>query len=355
MLNRSRLLALAGLLAACAAPAVEPISVSPVVTVRPSSTAAAIPSSPTPTEDFGEVPATLDPNVLPTEFLPTLPANLPPTETPAPTIANSGLFGTPEPVDDLSTKPTATLSPAAWRLWPVVPVVSPHMKEVYQQGLVMGNDPHAFSKVGDCQNILLYYLGIYDAPGSYRLGAYTNLQPTIDYYAGSFGRQSQAVRGGFNVASVLAPFWADRSYCSQNENPLACEFRLHQPSVAIISMETWWSGKPASEYAGYLRQIVEFSLAHGTVPILATKADNFEGDNSINAAIVQVAVDYDVPLWNFWRAVQPLPDHGLSRDGFHLTFAQPYFDDPVRMQSAWPVRNLTALEALDAVRVAVTK
>jgi hypothetical protein len=95
---------------------------------------------------------------------------------------------------------------------------------------------------------------------------------------------------------------------------------------------------------------VEFSIEHGTVPILATKADNWEGDHSLNAAIARVAADYDVPLWNFWLAVQPLPGHGLTEDGFHLTFARNFFDDPVRMQSAWPVRNLTALQALDAVR-----
>jgi len=326
------------MLVACAAP-----TAAPTETAQPES----------------QLPATLDPNVLPTEFLPTLAptTELTVTETLAPTETPeaSGLIGTPEPGTTGSVKPAATFAPEAWRLWPIIPVVSPKMKEIYEKGLTMGNDPRSFSKVGDCQNILLYYLAIYDTPGQYRLGQYKALQETIDYYNGSFGRDSRAVRGGFNVASVLSPFWATRPECSQSENPLACEFRQHQPSVAIISMETWWSGRPASEYEGYLRQIVEFSLDHGTVPILATKADNYEGDNSINAAIAQVAADYDVPLWNFWRAVQPLPSHGLSPDGFHLTFARPYFDDPVRMQMAWPVRNLTALQALDAVRLAVTK
>jgi hypothetical protein len=350
-MNRNKIVAwltvisLASLLVACAAPTVVPTE-----------------TLPTTADTQGQLPATLDPDVLPTEYLPTLAptasleaTETAPTETPAATTQASGMLGTPEPGTATSLKPTATLSPAAWRLWPIVPVVSPHMKEIYQKGLALGNDPHSFSKVGDCQNILLYYLSFYDNPGEYRLGQYSALQDTIDYYKGSFGRDSRAVRGGFNVASVLSPFWADPAQCSKEENPLACEFRIHQPSVAIISMETWWSGKPATQYEGYLRKIVEFSLAHGTVPILATKADNFEGDNSINAAIARVAVDYDVPLWNFWLAVQPLPNQGLSPDGFHLTFARPYFDDPVRMQMAWPVRNLTALQALDAVRAAVTK
>ena len=114
-------------------------------------------------------------------------------------------------------------------------------------------------------------------------------------------------------------------------------------------METWWSGAPASDYENSLRQIVEFSISRGVVPILATKADNLEGDGSLNAAIVRVAQSYDVPLWNFWLAVQPLPSQGLRSDAFHLTFGRPIFDDPAQMQKAWPWRNLTALQALDAV------
>lgn len=325
-------------LAACAAPA------------APSGPAASASSTPRP------IPRTLDPNVEPTEFLPTLPPAV--TQTLAPTAAASaapGILGTPEISASPASRPAATLSPAAWKLWPVIPVVSPRMKEVYLKGIAMGDDPHAFSKVGDCQNISTYFLALYEKPGEYRLGPYSSLQATIDYFSGSFSRESLAVRGGYNVASVLSPFWSDPRQCGKQENPLACEFRLHRPSIAIVSMETWWSGKPAGDYEVYLRQIVEFALAHGTVPILATKADNWEGDHSINAAIVRVAADYDVPMWNFWQAVQALPGQGLNADGFHLTYARSFFDDPVRLQSAWPVRNLTALQALEAVRLALAR
>jgi hypothetical protein len=58
-------------------------------------------------------------------------------------------------------------------------------------------------------------------------------------------------------------------------------------------------------------------------------------------------------MWNFWAAVHPLANHGLSPDHFHLTFARNFFDDPERMKSAWPWRNLTALETLDAVHNAL--
>jgi hypothetical protein len=162
-----------------------------------------------------------------------------------------------------------------------------------------------------------------------------------------------AVRGGFNAASVLSPVWADRDVCEKNESPLECELRVNNPSVVIINLETWWE-KSAESYELYLRTIIETAISYGAVPILSTKADNLEGDNSINATIADLAVEYDIPLWNFWRAVQPLPSTGLQDDGFHLTYAQNFFDDPDRMKTAWPWRNLTALQAIDSVRRGLT-
>jgi hypothetical protein len=64
---------------------------------------------------------------------------------------------------------------------------------------------------------------------------------------------------------------------------------------------------------------------------------------------VRVATKYGIPLWNFWLAVQPLENHGLSEDKFHLTFARNFLDDPWRLRQGWPARNLTALQALDSV------
>jgi len=230
---------------------------------------------------------------------------------------------------------------------PVIPSLSPTALAIYQRGLQMGNNPRAFSKIGDCQSVVPYFLAAFDY-GLYTLGPYSSLQATIDNFSGSWARNSITSNRGFNVATVFVPVWADPKVCLNNESPLECEFRLHRPSLAIITMETWWGGDP-SGYESYLRGIIEFSIAHGTVPILGTKADNIEGDGAINQVIVKLAKEYDVPLWNFWAAVQPLPDHGLINDGFHLTWARNYFDQPAIMQNAWPWRNLTALQAIDAV------
>ncbi len=240
---------------------------------------------------------------------------------------------------------------------PVIPAgVSDAMRAVYQRGIENGNDPTRFSVIGDCQNVSSYFLSSFDNPNDHSLGIeYGYLQPTIDYYPGSFSRISLAVKGGFNAAAVISPLRADPNSCNAGESPLDCELRVWKPSIVIVSMETWWSQKPAEEYDKYMRKVLDRIIEFGAVPIIATKADNLEGAHAINNAIAQLAYDYDIPLWNFWAAVQPLPDQGLADDRFHLTFARNFFDDPKRMENAWPWRNLTALQSLDAVRNALTQ
>lgn len=250
--------------------------------------------------------------------------------------------------------PRATLTADEWKTLPIVPIVSDTARTIYQRGLDMGNNPNAFSKVGDCQTNTDFYLVDFDHPKQYSLGEdYAYLQKTIDYYQGSFSRTSLAMRDGYNVAAILAPLRADPKQCEKGETPVACEYRLYNPSVALISLETNFNDRPADDYGKYMRQIIEYTIDQGVVPILATKADNKEGDNSLNAEIAEIAAEYDIPLWNFWAAVQPLPNYGFDaelNDGFHLSFARNFFDQPKNMLSSWPWRNLTALQALDAVR-----
>jgi len=244
---------------------------------------------------------------------------------------------------------TEDFTPEEWMVAPVVPVVTDTAREIYQRGLEVGNNYNRFSKVGDCQNVSSHFLSVFDDAEEYALGEFDGLQSTIEHFGDSWSRTSASVDNGFNVASVLSPLWSDPDICEPGENPLECEYRLNKPSIVIVSMETWWAQRPADEYEAYMRQIVEFWIDKGVVPILSTKADNLEGDYGLNRAVYQVAQDYDIPLWNFWLAIQSLPGNGLSEDEFHLTFARNFFDDPVRMQYSWPVRNLTALQAIDAV------
>lgn len=289
-------------------------------------------------------------------------ASVQPTVTP---LHSQPTTDSAQPASDSSTTiaalPSSTPKPPLardeWMNWPAVPTgVSDEMRDVYQRGLEMGNDATHFSVIGDCQNVSSYFLSVFENPDDFSLGdEYAYLQPTIDYYQGSYSRVSVAVKGGFNAAAVISPLRADPAVCNPNESPLDCELRIWRPSVVIVSMETWWSQKPEEEYEKYMRRVLDRIIETGAVPIIATKADNLEGEHAINNTVAKLAYEYDIPMWNFWAAVQPLPDKGLSDDGFHLTFGRNFFDDPVRMINAWPWRNLTALQTLDVVRRSLTE
>ena len=253
----------------------------------------------------------------------------------------------------LTVKPEDTVvptpAPEDWKSLPIVPEgVSDAMKEVYQRGLADGHFADRFSKFGDCLNNPTYFLSSFD-DGTYQLGEeYAYLQDTIDHFAGSWSRISIASKGGMNVAAVQTLYYTNPEFCSSSESPMVCEIRVNNPSIILISYSEWWADKPTAGFEERLRAVVDYVLSQNVVPILGTKADNYEGDDSINTAIARIAFDYQLPLWNFWAATYPLPLHGLS-DEFHLTFSQNIFDDPVRMESGWPWRNLTALQTIDAV------
>ena len=260
-----------------------------------------------------------------------------PTESPLPTLT-----------------PDTRLSPERWQEWPVVPVILPEMKVVFERGLAMGNNPSVFMKIGDGEISTIWFLTQYDLdPGNYHLGDHTDLLAVIKQFQGSFRRVGLAAGRGFDTTIILGPVPGGTPGCNPGEARLDCELRTIHPSFAMLSLGTNQVWHP-DVFKVELEQIIERLLQAQVVPILSTKADNLEGDFQINANIAQLAYQYNLPLWNFWLAVQLLPDHGLQADHEHLSYAYSDFGNPVNFQYAWPWRNLTALQALDAVSRAVT-
>lgn len=241
-----------------------------------------------------------------------------------------------------------------WQSWPVLPAVSEEMQALYRRGQLTRNNPRAFSRIGDGEISAEWFFTMFDqGEGRYDLGPYGDLAPAIEYFRGSFGRTGTAARRGFNTERILDPALGDPGLCQAGESPLTCELRLQQPAFAILSLGTnqvWQS----EEFERGMRQILELLISQNVIPLLSTKGDNLDGDHRINRTIACLAQEYNVPLWNFWAAIQPLPNHGLQPDLEHLTYGITDFDDERAMQSAWTWRNLTALQALDAVWRAVT-
>jgi LysM repeat protein len=293
------------------------------------------------------------PELLPT----TLPIDIPVVATPLPTIALAAPSTLP------TGAPTWTFDLGV--LTPPVPIilngitldaivvmpenVARNAQQIYVVGQELGRDPHSFSKLGDSTIENPHFLTRFD-DGPYNLGDYAFLQPAIEYFHGSFARQGVAVQRGLHTWSVFDPMWADPYSCQPGEHMLACEFRIHNPSVVFIKLGSNDVGVPNSTDRN-LRRIVEYCINNGVIPILNTKADRHEGAGNINNNIVrQIATDYQVPLLDFDVIAETLPSRGLAVDGVHLTsFFAHDWSSPIALQRGYGVHNLIALIILDRV------
>jgi len=220
------------------------------------------------------------------------------------------------------------------------------VRQIFQAGSQIGRNAHAFSKLGDSVTLTDHYLTRFDS-GHYDLGPYAYLQPAIDYYSGSFSRYGVATRVGLHAWSIFDPLWANKEWCLANEHLAACEIRLQNPSVLLIKIGSNDSG-PGSLFEENLRLLLAFTIDNGVIPILATKADRFEGpDDRNNIIIRRLAQEYAIPLWDYDLVAGTLPRRGLSGDDVHMTMADA--DDYTKTETferGYPVSDLTALMTL---------
>jgi len=232
------------------------------------------------------------------------------------------------------------LPPEQWKSWPVIPHVSGTVIDIYKKGQALGRNPNAFSKIGDCQNVKEAFMGFFDRQTINLAENQKYLQETIDNFKGYFNRDGFAIKGGLNVPSSLNPLMSDPTACQPNENPLQCEIRINNPAYAFVSFELWYKGRSAENYEGYLRQVLDYLISEGVIPILINKADNTEGDNSINFTIAKLAYEYDIPMINWWYTAHTMPNNGMDttrNDNFHIS------------PEAWTERSYDALETLDRI------
>lgn len=254
----------------------------------------------------------------------------------------------PTPIPLRSLTPTATFLPGitptqsqAWKSLPIVPNVDPSVREIYEYGQTLGNDPHAFSIFGDCQSRPDEFMGVFETDASLVESLPVELQETVAYFQGSFNRESPTAKDGTTPGSLLWTQWHQGQFgCSFAETPVQCELRIHHPSFVIIQVGTHFESRNTE----YLRTIILQLMDAGVVPILATKADNREKDERINRDMAMLAAEYDLPLWNFWAAVSDLPNRGL-----YTRSDRPLQGDIYLTDQALERHRMTGLETLNAV------
>ncbi len=262
-------------------------------------------------------------------------------ETEEDTAAQTAASEAPETHNRDATPPAeaapAVRDPDEWKTWPILPDdVSDTVKAIYQQGLENGNNPHAFSILGDCHSLPEVFLGLYDHDSQAIANLDEDLQETVEQFQGSFDRYSPTVVVGTTEGALLWAQWNENKegYCEAGELPIDCELRYHKPVIAFIRLGTHWEARNEE----YLRTLIEKLIDNGTVPVIVTKPDNRELDERVNHNLAKLAVEYDLPLWNFWASIQDLPNSGLSDD------SDMYLSD-----DAYAVQQIDGLKVLDIV------
>lgn len=292
---------------------------APTATVQPTDTATALPSS-TPAPTFTSTPT--------------------PTRTPSPTRTP-----TPDPATFVNGVPVEHII-----IMP--PETQANVRRIFAKGQEMGRDPHAFSKVGDSISLTSHYLARFDQK-RYNLGIYKDLQETIDYYDGSYERFGMALRIGLHAWIAFRPGIADPDKCESDEHMVECEFRLHNPSILLIRLGTNDTAV-GDAYERAIRFAIDYSVENGVIPVLVTKSDRFEGDDRHNNTMRELALEYNVPLWDFDVVAGTLPDRGLGGDSVHLTmYGVNDYTDPATLSFGYPLSDLTGLMMLDAIRQTV--
>ena len=259
----------------------------------------------------------------------------------------------PTPIILKTLAPSATFLPDvtpvdsdAWKTLPVIPDVDASVREIYEYGQSLDNNPHAFSIFGDCQTRPDEFFGVFETDGELVSGLSPELRELVEYFQGSFNRESPTTQDGTTPGSLLWTQWHRGDYgCSFAETPVECELRINRPSFVIIQVGTHFESRNTE----YLRRIILQLMDAGVVPILATKADNREKDERINRDMALLAAEYDLPLWNFWAAMSDLPNRGLyTRDD------RPLQGDIYLTEDALERHRMTGLTTLNVVWRAVT-
>ena len=335
-------------------------------------------------------PATFAPATWAPSATVALPAPPPPaTATPLPPAVPTSAIAPPTPVPAPATMPPTAppLAPRRVADWPVVPAIDAAMqarlRRVLGVGIKLGNRPAVFAKAGDSITAASAFLQDFACPGPRRgtdagRGADAALAETIRYFgaaqfpldakkagcgsANSFSRTSVSAVPGWSSANALAPPRKPPPGClPPYDAALICELHLIQPGIVLIMYGTNDLGKSddVDGFAGRLSVLVQQALALGVIPVLSTIPPRFDDIEYIkrvplfNAAIVRVAAEQQVPLWNYWLALQApgLPNHGIGEDGIHPSiYGCPACDPtnltPVGLRYGYNLRNLAALQVL---------
>ena len=238
---------------------------------------------------------------------------------------------------------------------PVLPQIDEQVREVYLYGQSLGNDRDVVSKIGDSLSANRLYLNPITS-NRFVLGPYDYLADSIQHFAPSLAEFSVAAQIGLNSLSLFDPAWGRRFDCKTGESPLACEYRLRRPGIALIMFgPNDVRAVRRDTFGEQMSRLIEESLQYGVIPVISTFSSDpdeqfWPQTVAYNLILVELAEKYQIPLVNLWLASRDLPGNGLGPDQVHLSemgTAAIDFSQGRESQRGVSLQNLLALAVLD--------
>lgn len=239
---------------------------------------------------------------------------------------------------------------------PLVYNVGPRVREIYQRGQALGNNPEIVTKVGECNSMSWAFLRPFNY-GEYALGDYGYLQAAID--RAHFVDDSAATGAGFTSALVTDGMYGDPSRCASGVSPLQCEFERSRPSVAFIMLGMHdVHFLTTAQYEQAMRRVIDMSIDYGVIPVLTTfpiwpdGTPKTQARIEFNLTLLRLSNEYGIPLANFWLASNSVQHSGVGVDHVHLTERLDNWTSFEGEQYQWGMTmwNLVALQALDSIQ-----
>ncbi len=282
-----------------------------------------------------------------------------PTDALGDGVLDAGADATDESQDagaDAGIAEPTTLYVEGSRHSPITPAIVTKLQAIAASA---SQAPQVFAKVGDSITVAADFLYCFDG-GNVDLGAHSELAPTIAYFrAGNasgtspFDRDSFAAEGGTTAKDAM----------SGSPAPFSREVGAIDPQISVIMFGTnelrlGWSYDEAGKH---LWQLVDESIVRGVIPILSTippNRDEAPVDARIptyNRIIRALAQGRGIPLLDFHRELEPLPNRGISSDLIHPSTAPGGGCNLTNsgLQYGYNVRNLITVEALARTHAAL--
>jgi len=259
--------------------------------------------------------------------------------------------------------PTAadTFYPGGRLLSPITPAVAENIRDIAKRH---PRRDDVFAKVGCSITASPSFLRCFSGE-KVHLSRWRHLAPTIEHFglgdaAGSdpFRRRSVAAVNGWSAVHALRG----------EPSPLAVELEAINPRFAVVMYGTNdIERRDIGAYADKLFEVVARLVDTGVVPIVSTippRRDRVASDRWVpayNGVARAVAQAHQVPLLDFFLAVDGLPRGGLGRDRLHPSTwrlrgrAHACDFRPRALRHGYNRRNLLTLVALDAVRRVVVE